>query len=211
MRGARRDPGRLPLALSYDVNGDGTVDIGDSDALTIALAANSTDPKYDVDGNGKVDIFDLIEVRAKYSPGAAGAPTLFGMKLSAVQIDRLQEQIDLLIATNDRSPAAMRTFGILAAASRDGTSRENAVACELSESVQPRNVDSVRGGDGYGCATHDIQHAGCCDPVVAVWTSVCWAITRVGIVRRIGMVGMRSANRLRVVCISISSKLMRCR
>ena len=32
------------------------------------------------------------------------------MKLSAVQIDRLQEQIDLLIATNDRSPAAMRTL-----------------------------------------------------------------------------------------------------
>ena len=32
------------------------------------------------------------------------------MKLSAVQIDRLQEQIDLLIATNDRSPAALRTL-----------------------------------------------------------------------------------------------------
>ena len=35
--------------------------------------------------------------------------------------------------------------------------------------------------------------------------------TWVGIVRRIGMVGMRLANRLRVDCISISSKPMRCR
>ena len=108
--GSSAGSGKTASGSKYDVNGDGTVDIGDSDALTIALAANSTDPKYDVDGNGKVDIFDLIEVRAKYSPGAAGAPTLFGMKLSAVQIDRLQEQIDLLIATNDRSPAAMRTL-----------------------------------------------------------------------------------------------------
>ena len=33
----------------------GSVDIGDSDALTIALAAGATDPKYDVDGDGKVD------------------------------------------------------------------------------------------------------------------------------------------------------------
>ena len=103
-------PAGTASGSKYDVNGDGTVDIGDSDALTVAIAAGSTDPKYDVDGNGKVDIFDLIDVRAKYSSGAAGAPTLFGMKLSAVQIDRIEEQIDLLIATNDRSPAAMRTL-----------------------------------------------------------------------------------------------------
>ena len=64
----------------------------------------------------------------------------------------------------------------LAAASRDGTSGENAVACELSESVQPRNLDSLRVGDGYACATHDLQHARCCDPVVAVWTSVGWLL-----------------------------------
>ena len=32
------------------------------------------------------------------------------MKFSAAQIDRIEEQIDLLIATNDRSPAALRTL-----------------------------------------------------------------------------------------------------
>ena len=94
----------------YDVNGDGAVDAKDSDVLIIAVAAEITDAKYDVNGDGTVDINDVVAVRANRDPGAAGAPTLVGMKLSAVQIDRLQEQIDLLIATNDRSPAALRTL-----------------------------------------------------------------------------------------------------
>ena len=204
-------PAGTASGSKYDVNGDGAVDAKDSDALIIAVAAEITDAKYDVNGDGTVDINDVVAVRANRDPGAAGAPTLVGMKLSAVQIDRLQEQIDLLIATNDRSPAATADADLSAAASRDGTSRENAVACELSESVQPRNVDSLRVGDGYGCAHHDLQHAGCCDPVVCSLDISRLATTWVGIVRRIGMVGMRLANRLRVVCISISSKPMRCR
>ena len=94
----------------YDVNGDGTVDSKDSDALIVAVAAGVTDAKYDVNGDGKVDINDVVAVTANRSGGAAGAPTLLGMKLNALEVDRLQEQIDLLIATNDRSPAAMRTL-----------------------------------------------------------------------------------------------------
>ena len=88
----------------YDVNGDGSVNNADSDAITVAIAAGATDAKYDVNGDGTVNVFDLVEIIANRDPGAAGAPTLFGMKMSAAQIDSLQEQIDLLIATNDRSP-----------------------------------------------------------------------------------------------------------
>ena len=94
----------------YDVNGDGTVDGKDSDALIVAVAAGVTDAKYDVNGDGKVDINDVVAVTANRSGGAAGAPTLLGMKLNALEVNRLQEQIDLLIAINDRSPAAMRTL-----------------------------------------------------------------------------------------------------
>ena len=94
----------------YDVNGDGSVNNADSDAITVAIAAGATDAKYDVNGDGTVNVFDLVEIIANRDPGAAGAPTLFGMKMSAAQIDSLQEQIDLLIAMNDRSPAAMRTL-----------------------------------------------------------------------------------------------------
>ena len=92
----------------YDVNGDGSVDGKDVDALIVAVAAGVTDAKYDVNGDGKVDIFDVSAVSSKRSDGAASAPALLGTKLSIVQIDRLQDQIDLLIASNDRSPDAMR-------------------------------------------------------------------------------------------------------
>ena len=92
----------------YDINGDGSVDSKDVDALIVAVAAGVTDAKYDVNGDGKVDIFDVSAVSSKRDDGAAAAPALLGTKLSIVQIDRLQDQIDLLIASNDRSPDTMR-------------------------------------------------------------------------------------------------------
>ena len=95
----------------YDINGDGSVDGKDVDAIIVAVAADVTDDKYDVNGDGKVDIMDVVAVSANRDNGAAGAPALVGnLNLSVVQIDRLQEQINLLIATGDRSPAAMRTL-----------------------------------------------------------------------------------------------------
>ena len=44
------------------------------------------------------------------APRIAGAPALLGTKLSALEIGRLQAQIDLLIASGDRSPSAMKTL-----------------------------------------------------------------------------------------------------
>ena len=100
---------RTPTTASkYDVNGDGSVD--NADASLVAAAMNTSNTKYDVNGDGTVNFLDLLLVFDNRDPGAAGAPTLVGMQLSAVQIDRIEEQIDLLIATNDRSPAAMRTL-----------------------------------------------------------------------------------------------------
>ena len=93
----------------YDVNDDGTVDSQDVDAILVALAAGSTDTKYDVDGSGTVDIFDLIDLRGQIQ-GTAGAPTLLGMKFTTVQVEHLQEQIELLVASGDRSPAALKTL-----------------------------------------------------------------------------------------------------
>ena len=99
-----------------------------------------------------------------------------GMKLSAVQIDR-HPRTDRSVDCDER-PVTRRDAdaGIPAATSRDGASGENAVVCELSESVQPRNVDSLRVGDGYACQDHDLQHTRCCDPDVAVWASVGWLL-----------------------------------
>ena len=92
----------------YDVNSDGSVD--NTDAGLVADAMGTSNARYDVNGDGTVNFLDLLLVFDNRDAGAAGAPTVVGMKLSAIQIDRIEEQIDLLIATNDRSPAAMRVL-----------------------------------------------------------------------------------------------------
>ena len=92
----------------YDVNGDGKVD--NTDASLVAAAMNTSNARYDVNGDGTVNFLDLLLVFDNRDAGAASAPTVLGMQLSAIQRDVLQEQIDLLIATGDRSPAAMRTL-----------------------------------------------------------------------------------------------------
>ena len=94
----------------YDVNGDGSVDGRDKVLVLDAVMAGTYVAKYDVNDDKKLDILDYVLVDVAVDTGAAGAPALLGMKLTAVQIDVLQEQIDLLVATNDRSPAAMRTL-----------------------------------------------------------------------------------------------------
>ena len=94
----------------YDINGDGAVDDKDVDMLLLAVLSELTAAKYDVNGDGSVDAKDVREVNKNLDKGAAGAPALLGRKFSAVQRDRLQAQIDLLIATNDRSPATMKTL-----------------------------------------------------------------------------------------------------
>ena len=125
----------------YDVNGDGKVD--NTDAGLVSDALNTTNAKYDVNGDGVVNFLDLLLVFDNRDPGAASAPTVLGMQLSAVQIDIIEEQIDLLIATGDRSPAAMRTLIYLQQLIATARPGEDAAACELPESVQPRNMDSV--------------------------------------------------------------------
>ena len=93
---------------AYDVNGDGKVN--NVDASLVASGLDTGDAKYDVNKDGTVNFLDLLLVFDNRDDDAAGAPTVVGMKLTAVQVDILQEQIDLLIATGDRSPAAMRTL-----------------------------------------------------------------------------------------------------
>ena len=95
----------------YDINSDGTVDNTDANLLTEAISNASTDAKYDVNGDGEVNFDDLQLVLENRAPEAANAPLIVGnLKLTEAQMARLQTQIDLLIATGDRSPAAMRTL-----------------------------------------------------------------------------------------------------
>ena len=92
----------------YDVDGSGSVD--NVDVFLVALAVGTSNAKYDVNGDGTVDDKDIALVRDNRDSGAAAAPMIVGMKLSADQIGRLQEQIDLLVASSDRSPATLKTL-----------------------------------------------------------------------------------------------------
>ena len=94
----------------YDLNNDGSVDSDDVDVLLLAVLAEVTTAKYDLNGDGDVDVKDVSVLNKNLDKGAATAPTLLGRKFSALEVDRLQEQVDLLIATGDRSPAAMKTL-----------------------------------------------------------------------------------------------------
>ena len=92
----------------YDVNKDGRVD--NTDAGLVIDALGTSNAAYDVNGDGAINFLDVVLVFDNRDDNVAGAPTIVGMKLSAAQIDVIKEQIDLLIATNDRSPAALRTL-----------------------------------------------------------------------------------------------------
>ena len=94
----------------YDINGDGKVDSTDTGLIVLAISTGDTAKKYDVNGDGTVNFSDYVLVSENIDAGAAGAPSVFGMKMTAEQVARLQEQIDLLIASGDRSPAAMRAL-----------------------------------------------------------------------------------------------------
>ena len=173
----RRPPKSTATARSkYDVNGDGSVNNADSDAVTVAIAAGATDAKYDVNGDGTVNVFDLVEIIANRDPGAAGAPTLFGMKLSGVQIDLIEEQIDLLIATNDRSPAAMRVLVYLQQLLVTARPEKTQLLANYPNPFNPETWIPYELATDTNVTTHDIQHARCCDPDVAAWTSVGWLL-----------------------------------
>ena len=110
VRGEPQDTSEPQGTSKYDVNGDGAVDI--EDAALVAGAFGTSTAKYDVNGDGLVDVADLLLIITNRQE-AASAPSVVGMKFTATQMDRIQVQVALLAATNDRSLAAMQTLAYL--------------------------------------------------------------------------------------------------
>ena len=92
----------------YDIDGDGDVD--NLDATLVILAFGSTNANYDVNGDGTVDVDDVKAI-IDAIPDDAAAPAI-DIDLAAFDIDfdRVQEQIEVLLASDDLSFAAQRTL-----------------------------------------------------------------------------------------------------
>ena len=112
-RNNSQTPRQPTTASKYDVNGDGTVNNVDVGIVVAAVLSGSNQANLDVNGDGKVDLTDVVAVSQNVdTSGTAAAPAL-RTRLSAVQVDRIQEQIDLLLGMNDRSPGALYTLAYL--------------------------------------------------------------------------------------------------
>ena len=140
----------------YDVNGDGSVDSKDVDTLLLAVLAEVTASKYDVNGDGAVDAKDVRDVNKNLDDGAAGAPALLGSKFSALEVDRLQEQIDLLIATNDRSPAALKTLIYLQQLIAMARPEKTQLLANYPNPFNPETWIPYETRDRYGCHAHNL-------------------------------------------------------
>ena len=92
----------------YDVNDDSRVDNADARLVAYALGTDNLD--YDVNSDGEVNFDDLLLVFDNRDNNAAGAPSVIPASRTAVQVDRIQEQIEMLLASGDRSLAAQRVL-----------------------------------------------------------------------------------------------------
>ena len=122
----RVEDGQITVpTVNADVNGDGNVDYADVSLVVEAVVEEVPyNAKYDVNGDGTVNFFDAALIVENLDADAAAAPRIVGLQLTAVQIDRIQTQIDFLIATEDRSPAALRTLVYLQQLLATGTRPE---------------------------------------------------------------------------------------
>ena len=93
----------------YDVSGDGKLTDLDVDIILLAVALGAQSATYDVNGDGSVDTDDAKAVIDAVGDADAGAPAI-NVDVSGLDLDpdRLQEQIDLLIASGDTSFATQR-------------------------------------------------------------------------------------------------------
>ena len=97
----------------YDVNKDGAVNNADTRAVAGAIGQSGaaiTNTRTDVDGSGAVDVTDLILVIANLDDDVAAPAIALDVKALDIDFDRVQEQVEALLSSGDRSVAAQRAL-----------------------------------------------------------------------------------------------------
>ena len=99
-----------------DVNQDGKVDNVDVGMVAAALFSGNppANPgRLDVNGDGVLNILDLIQVGNNLDEDEAMAAPALGIQRNALDRDKIQAAIDLLLATDDGSIGVRRTLAFL--------------------------------------------------------------------------------------------------
>ena len=94
----------------YDVNKDGAVNNADLKIVSRVITGAATHARADVDGSGTVDITDLILVIGELEDDVAAPAIDVDVKALDIDFDRVQEQVETLLALGDRSIAAQRAL-----------------------------------------------------------------------------------------------------
>ena len=125
------------------------------------------------------------------------------MKFTATQIDRIQAQVALLVATNNRSPAARQTLAYLQSLIAVARPAKTQLLANYPNPFNPETWIPYRlaAAADVTLTLYDINGQVVRD--VGTRTSGLRVCIKVGAVRRIGMGEMRSVNLSPVVCISI--------
>ena len=114
----------------YDVNGDGKVD--NTDAGLVSDAMNTTNAKYDVNDDGVVNFLDLL-LGFRQSGSECRWRADNPWQAAECGTDRYHRRTDRSVDCDRRSfPRGDADADLSAATHCDSTSREDAVACELS-------------------------------------------------------------------------------
>ena len=141
--------------IPEDVNRDDIVNILDLVLVASALGTAGPDLAADVNGDGIVNILDLVLVAGALGNTAAAPPVIPGALdvLTARDVRawlKQAQELDVMDAASQRGSSSPR------ATSGSADSERHCIVVQLSEPVQPGDVDPLPVGRRFGCSVDDL-------------------------------------------------------
>ena len=131
--------------ITADVNSDGSVNILDLILIASDLGNVGTNLAADVNGDGVISILDLVLVAGMFD-GAAAAPSAQPQVPETLTAVEVQGWLTDARALEVRDPIMKRGFLVLEQLLVALTPKETELLVKLSESLQPRDMDTVSVG-----------------------------------------------------------------
>ena len=198
----------------YDINRDGSVNSTDTKLVAgdFGKSGNAiSNPRSDVDGSGAVDVTDIILVIANLDDDAAAPAIVADLADLDLNIDRIQEQIDRLLASGDTSLAGKQALAYLQQLLAAARPEETVLLANYPNPFNPETWIPYHLSTGTDVKVNIYNAQGTLVRALTLGHQSVWVTTRAGVVRRIGMVVMRSVNVWRVASISTSCRRTRLR